>query len=138
VKASGTATRLALNGGRETISRSVEADEEALGWVRIPDADPCAFCRTLASRGEVYKSEETAGRRANRRFEGLGEFKFHDHCGCTVVPTYLSTPIPDSVDRYEAEYKAAQKWARENGISDPSKKNYALANYRAYLRHLRS
>lgn len=121
VKASGTATRLALNGGRDTILGSVDADPEALGWLRVTDGDPCAFCIALASRGPRYKSEETAG------------FRAHDHCGCTPAPVFVRRRPSEATRRFREQYRAAQRWARANGTSDPSKPNYAIANLRRYL-----
>jgi hypothetical protein len=73
---SGSISRHVLNGGRETILRSVDGDKAALGWGRVTDGDPCAFCALLASRGPVYKEEGTA------------DFQAHDHDGCTVEPVY--------------------------------------------------
>jgi hypothetical protein len=84
VNSSGAATRLALNAGREMVIDTVQADRLALGWMRITDGDPCAFCAMLASAGARYKSEETAS------------FQAHAHCGCTAAPIYdRSDPVPD-------------------------------------------
>lgn len=65
----GTASRIALDGGRTTTLDTLKADPVAVGWYRVTDNDPCAFCALLASRGVVYK-EDTAG------------FQSHDHCAC--------------------------------------------------------
>ena len=67
--------RHALNGGRDTIIGTVEADDRALGWARATSGRPCAFCAMLASRGPVY-SRETGG------------FQAHDGCSCTAEPVY--------------------------------------------------
>jgi hypothetical protein len=92
----GTSSRIALDGSRTTVGESVKADDKAVGWYRITDGDPCAFCALMASRGVVYKDEKTAGRNANRRFEGEGEFKFHNDCGCTSAPAFdREQPLPD-------------------------------------------
>ena len=93
VNLSGSATTLALEGGREVIRDAAQSDEEAIGWIRVPDADPCSWCAMLASRpgasqGQFYRSEGTAGRNQNAKFVGDGEFKWHDHCGCTAVPVF--------------------------------------------------
>ena len=79
VTASGSAVRHVLNGGRETLLTLVEADETALGWARVTDGDPCAFCAMLASRGPVYKSAATAG------------FKPHDNCACVPEAVFART-----------------------------------------------
>lgn len=88
VTLSGTASRLALEGGRSVIDETVQSDEAAIGWMRITDADPCAWCAMMASRGAIYKSAETAGRAKNDRFVGEGAFKWHDHCGCAAAPVW--------------------------------------------------
>lgn len=70
------AMRHALNGGRDTIERTVRADRSALGWARATSGKPCAFCAMLASRGPVYRSE------------GSGGFQAHDGCSCSLEPVY--------------------------------------------------
>jgi hypothetical protein len=69
--------RHVLDGGRETITGSVQRDSKALGWARATGGKPCAFCAMLASRGFVYKSKATS------------DFKTHDGCMCTAEPTYV-------------------------------------------------
>lgn len=127
VKASGTATRLALNGGRDTILASTRADSEALGWLRVTDGDPCAFCLTLASRGPEYKTERTAS------------FEAHSHCSCVARPVFKGTPELPSTRRAEETYIAAQRWARANpDLAASGTSNDALNNVRRYLAHTRS
>lgn len=121
VQAAGSAGRMVMLGGRDTIVNSVQADRRAEAWIRVPSGSPCAFCRALASRGPVYKSERSAG------------FEAHDHCGCTAEPFYEGSRVPSANERYEREYIAAQKWARENGVAASGTSNDALNNYRAYL-----
>lgn len=72
----GTSSRIAMTGGRATILNTVQADPVAVGWFRLTDSSPCAFCALLASRGIAYKSERTA------------EFKSHNDCGCTAAPAF--------------------------------------------------
>lgn len=74
-RSASAAMRHALNGGRDTIVGSVEADGQALGWARAASGRACAFCAMLASRGPAYS--ET----------GVG-FEAHDHCACTAEPVY--------------------------------------------------
>lgn len=74
--AAAAAVRLVLNGGRGTLVDAVEADPVALGWIRVTDGDPCAFCALLASRGPTFKSQGSAG------------FQAHDSCACTAEPVY--------------------------------------------------
>jgi hypothetical protein len=70
-----SAHRLALDGGRSTLTASVSADRRARGWQRVTSGKPCAFCDMLAGRGEVY-TEESAG------------FQAHDGCSCSAEPVY--------------------------------------------------
>lgn len=72
----GAVTKMALDPARETVIQSVKQDPAAIGWARITDGDPCAFCAMLASRGPVYKSEQQAG------------FEAHDHCKCSAAPFF--------------------------------------------------
>lgn len=71
----GAAMRLALNGGRETITETIKADPRARGYERVTSGAACDFCEMLADRGAVY-SEEAA------------DFEAHDHCSCSAVPVY--------------------------------------------------
>lgn len=82
VTVSGAASRIILDGGRQTVLLTVEADHKALGWMRVTHGKTCAFCAMLASRGPVYKSRRTAGDARSR------PARFHDHCDCTVEPVY--------------------------------------------------
>lgn len=76
VQLSGAASRIALDAGRQTILDAVDEDREAIGWIRITDAKPCAFCSMLASRGPSYLSQETAS------------FQAHAHCACIAAPVF--------------------------------------------------
>lgn len=84
----GAATRIALDGGRQTVVLTVDDDRQALGWMRVTRPGACAFCAMLASRGPVYKTSRSAGDDTNR---------FHDHCLCDIEPVYSrATTWPES------------------------------------------
>ena len=70
---SGSMARLVLNAGRETVTQTIQADDEARGWRRVLGGGGCDFCRLLA--GRVYP-RDNAG------------FDAHDKCGCTSEPVY--------------------------------------------------
>ena len=106
VRSSGAVSRHVVDAGRQTILDSVAADEQALGWARVTDGDPCYFCLTLASRGAVYKSEQSA------------DFKAHDHCGCTAMPVFKGTEIPD-LQRWREIYNRAQNEGESSGLLQP-------------------
>lgn len=67
--------RLALQGGRGSISASVAADARALGWARVGSGKSCSFCSALISRGPVY-GEQSA------------DFDAHDGCHCSAQAVY--------------------------------------------------
>lgn len=73
--AAGSAMRMSLEGGRQTIVETVAADPLALGWARIASPGACSFCQMLADRGAVY-SENTV------------DFEAHDRCTCSAEPAY--------------------------------------------------
>lgn len=73
--AAGTAMRLALGGGRDTLAGNVVADQRAIGWARVTSGNPCAFCAMVASRGPIY-TEDTV------------DFETHASCACSIEPVY--------------------------------------------------
>lgn len=73
-QASGAMSRLVLDAGRFTVTRTAVADPKASGWQRVGVGE-CDFCSMLLGRGAVY-SEETA------------DFQAHDRCGCSAEPVY--------------------------------------------------
>lgn len=127
-----SAARLALDAGRQQIERLVEQDRRALGWMRITDGDPCAFCLTLASRGPVYRSAESAGFQLD---PVRGEInRFHDNCACQVVPVFTKNPVlPESTIRAQQIYETAIREARESGELRRGTSNDALNAVRRHL-----
>lgn len=100
VTLTGTATRLALEGGRDVMEATSYDDEDALGWARITDSDPCSWCAMLASRGAIYESGQTAG---DSRYGGA---KYHDHDSCQAVPIFdADSPLLNKADGLYAEWK---------------------------------
>lgn len=87
------AQRHVINGGRATILGAVRRDSRSVGWARLTDGTPCAFCALLASRGPAYKSQTTAS------------FRSHDGCGCTPVPVFdYSAPWPGRAEEFRKDY----------------------------------
>jgi hypothetical protein len=74
-----SALRHAMNGGRETVLRSIQADPRARGWRRVVSGGACAFCRMLAGRGAVYSKDAV-------------DFGAHDNCSCSAAPTWSDEP----------------------------------------------
>lgn len=73
VQTTGSASRLVLNAGRETVRQTSLADPDCEGWVRVGRGE-CDWCRQYLD-GEVH------------RVEGY-DFAAHDHCNCTAEPVY--------------------------------------------------
>jgi len=62
--------------GRAQMIESVRLDRDATAWAREVEPGACWFCAMLASRGAVYRSQES------------GNFRTHDHCRCQAVPVF--------------------------------------------------
>ncbi|WP_405408882.1 hypothetical protein [Streptomyces decoyicus] len=94
--AAAAADREVLRGGRDLLHRASAADPRTVGWARVTDADPCAWCAMLASRGAVYRSSDAAQLKghAGRNAPPVDPEdleKYHDLCHCQVVPVYSRT-----------------------------------------------
>jgi len=85
------ASRLVLAGERDTVARTVEDSDVIVGWRRVTDADPCAFCALLASRGAVYS-------------QGTVRFEAHDGDECTAEPLYEHEDEPPEVAELYQEW----------------------------------
>lgn len=118
VRTSGALSRLIFAGGRDTLTGSVNADKVALGWMRVTDADPCAFCALLAGRGPVYKTEQSA------------DFRAHDHCACTVEPFYDGSEWTASAREWRDMYNQAVSEARASGDLERGTSNDLLNAFR--------
>lgn len=58
-----------------TVARNVSRAGRGVRYARVPTrANPCPYCLMLASRGFVYRNEQTAGAGSHR------------HCTCVLVP----------------------------------------------------
>lgn len=96
----GTAARIALDGGRATMTGTAHADPAAVGYFRLTDGSPCAFCAMLAGRGVVYKEHSFDA--SDRKFTGGGADKVHNLCGCTLAPAFSrkqQLPLVNAVAR---------------------------------------
>lgn len=96
----GTATRLASEGGRETIIRSVRDDPAARGWQRVTGGSPCEFCAMLSARGGVYSRDGA-------------DFEAHDHCGCEAEPVYGRRELDERQQEWKRLYDEAAKGSRD-------------------------
>jgi hypothetical protein len=88
---SGSAQRLVLQAGRDTIARSAFTDPVRTGFARVPQGDTCKFCVMVASRGAIYKDASAAG-------EGN---RYHDDCNCVPTPVRSPDDLPEGYDVHE-------------------------------------
>lgn len=120
-QAAGAATRQVLTGGRKSLLTLLEDDPQALGWIRVTDGDPCAFCAILASRGPVYRSEQTAS------------FQAHDHCACTAEPVYSRNTLwPGRAKEFRGLWRTSTE-----GFSGKDARNAFRRAYEAQQREAR-
>lgn len=85
------AEKLVLDYGRAAVTETVKEDRQARAWARVPNADACAFCLMLATRGAVYSSARAAGRKdATTKWADAKGYinSFHPNCRCTVEPVF--------------------------------------------------
>ena len=83
-------SRQVLAGGRSTMVESIGATRYCLGYARVSDGSPCAFCAMLISRGAGYGP-------------AAAHFEAHRRCGCTAEPVYrMDQPLPNQAqhDRF--------------------------------------
>lgn len=110
-RVAGSASRLVLDAGRQTLMAAVSEDPRAQGWSRVTDSDPCDYCADLAADG-VFADDAT--------------FRAHDHCGCTAEPVLQdpqtvrasapdSEPLPLDDDVAEDKIASWTSWAEGQG-----------------------
>lgn len=64
--------RHALNGGRDTITRSLKADRDGAGYRRVASGNACTYCSDL--EGIEFDTDEV--------------FSAHDGCSCSSEPVF--------------------------------------------------
>lgn len=93
--------KLILDPSRATLLDAIAQDGQARGWARVARPGACWFCRMLATRGAVYKTEATALFRADGR-------RYHDDCHCNVEPLFgLAHEPPAHVRQWQAMWRDA-------------------------------
>lgn len=112
----GMLRRQVLMGGRETVDLTTGQDQQAVGWRRVSDGDPCTFCAMLCGRGPVYRSSGTANGSVERASRGGGTgMHFHAHCGCTSEIVYGSWQPNEQEQGFIDAYDRAAKQATAAG-----------------------
>lgn len=97
--------RMVKQPGRDTIRES--SHRAGVRWARVPTgAKTCGFCLMLASRGAVYRSEDTA--------DGG---RYHGDCDCVATPIRDLSEYPRGYDPDELymKFAAAQSAADRSG-----------------------
>ncbi len=105
--AAGAADREALRGGRDLVATASRTDARVLGWARVTDSDPCAWCAMLASRGAVYKTRQSAALKDADELpvDPRDVEKFHALCHCQTVPVYSRTQfMSEDAKRLRADW----------------------------------
>lgn len=97
-KAETVAQKLVMDQSRGAIQDAVRRDRVAVGWARSAALGACSFCKLLASRGMVYKSDTV-------------KFQAHDGCNCGAVPVFKGqrfelSPHASEWERLYQEYAA--------------------------------
>jgi hypothetical protein len=116
-KFQGIVRRQTMAGGRQLIDQTTESDQRAIGWRRVTDSKPCAFCAMLASRGPVYRSASTAGTDGGGLLDNKSGLRFHSHCGCTAEIVYGEWKPSEREQGFLAQYQEAAQAANADGFS---------------------
>jgi hypothetical protein len=111
-KFQGIMRRQVLSGGRQLIDETTGADSQAIGWRRVSDGNPCAFCAMLCSRGPVYRSADKAGDPT----AGSG-LRYHGHCGCTAEIVYGEWKPSQQEQGFIDDYNKAAQEANAAGLA---------------------
>lgn len=92
---SGGMQQAVTGGGRETISYNIVTDPDGTMYQRVPSANACSFCMTVASVAELQTEDYYT--------------KYHDFCHCRTVPVFtgqqpLKMPY---YEKFQQEYTQA-------------------------------
>lgn len=127
----GSAMRAVFDGSRDTMIHNVDRERGAR-WARHASANACGFCRMMATRGAVYRSEEAATTVGGRSLELTLSDRRRLHQGQGFTP--LSELDPAAVD--EALTRRSQysnvRAASKAGKLLGDKKTGALRGSRKY------
>ncbi len=118
----GTMGRAVRNHARATMRSNT--DRYGGRYARVPTGDKtCAFCLMLASRGFVYRSEDSAG-----------EFdQYHDGCDCVVVASFdtdnsaIEGYSPDEYHKMYIDARAKAGSGDTNAILSKMREMYGLS-----------
>jgi hypothetical protein len=98
----GSVSKLVLDFDRETIEFNIVTDPDGVVYERVPSANACGFCLTMAAVAEVQRSDY---------FDG-----YHNFCNCVLNPRFEgqeATSLPFYEDVQKAYSEADQILERE-------------------------
>lgn len=107
----GMATRAVLAPADKTVAAG--ARKAGVKFARVAEANACAFCKMLASRGGEYHDSSTAARS-------------HDRCRCSSIQVRSDSELPASSQRYMREWA---EWA-DNHDGQPTLEAWAAHQYK--------
>lgn len=98
----GAADLLVTSIGKDALIAAIMGDGKAVKWARVTSPAACAFCRMLATRGAVYRTDQTAS------------FVAHPKCHCTIEAVFHPESYePTAATRADAAlYEAANENVR--------------------------
>ncbi|MUL47596.1 hypothetical protein FZI85_25105 [Mycobacterium sp. CBMA293] len=140
----GVVTRLVNNGVRDATFANLAAEygdpaiidhpAASLGtrWARYASSNACGFCRVMATRGAVYRSDESATRVGGRSIDlSLGDRRqLHQGQGFTPMSELNPVAIDQALER-RSNY-VSQREAAKAGKAIGDKKTRALRGNRKY------
>lgn len=154
VRSSSAAVRQALKGGRGVTNEVMRKDRKVIGFARVTDANPCAFCALLASRGAVYGKGAFARSDAKRESDRSNPkttwaknpeaardvpdgwtnvAKVHNNCKCQLRPVYSNESVWDAAAKHflklwDDRWKNPEQ-SKQETIEDVLKRNPKMSGY---------
>jgi hypothetical protein len=96
---------------RDTVTVNRRRDPESVGWRRVTSGG-CAFCRMLADRGAVYRTD-------------TARFAAHPHCNCGAEPVFAANDTGETAS--VLQYVASKK--NRTPAQRAELRDYLAANY---------
>jgi hypothetical protein len=88
---------LVLDTGRDTLIGAVETDRKARGFARHTEPGCCYFCAMLATRGDVYRSRQSAS------------FQAHPGDRCQPEPVFTAYEPPAQVREWQQLWRSSTR-----------------------------
>jgi hypothetical protein len=105
---SGSAVRLVMNGGRNTVIQAAHHDPVAMGWERIIEPKSCDYCSRLAASSGIHKATSEV-------------FHAHDDCQCLARVVFAG--------QSSANAELAVQWQKATAGKSGNAANAAWSQY---------